>query len=354
MVTVNAMAIISHDSFLIFGFHLNMITISCSPKVSFRAFMRNHAVTILKRAGFTDLAYAIQCATNIDGMSVADYINAYADEINPVISHKIVSDIRRVIPYVTPSNSDRQLIPVHVPEYNMKQIGNNCHFNVCILLVSMMACVVEKIMRAINDTPEIHLLRSVIGETYNERCQRPSDVIKLMELLGIDIGKSCIINYTIRDVIWLVHSCRYIDTVDGVPTEKTIDNHDVCLWLYSDRHPTVEDAVREFRPEYLIVEVQHDNINVGNDTPKTNRIEFAVAVSDTEEYSYTMMGLIITVYENGGHFRLIATTNCIEGRIYDDLLERTNVIDFNTRDEFERAGALHLYAGYYLSRRTVR
>lgn len=331
-----------------------MITITCSPKVSFRGFMHNHAVTILRRAGFTDLAYAIQSATNIDGMSVADYINAYADEINPVISHKIVDDIRRVIPYVTPSTADTEIIPVHIPEYNMKQIGNNCHFNVCILLVSMMARVVDKIMRSINDTPEIHLLRSVIGETYNERCQRPSDVIKLMELLGIDIGTSCIINLTIRDVIGLVHSCRYIDTVDGVPIEKIINSHDVCLWLYSERHPTVEDAVREFRPEYLIVEVQQDNVNVGNDTPKTDRIRFTTAVSDTEEYTYTMMGLIVGVYEHGGHFRLISTTNRVEGRIYDDLLERTNVIDFNTRAEFELAGALHLYAGYYLSERNVR
>lgn len=321
------------------------IPVACSSNG--RTFRFNHLVSILLKAGFRDLVYAILNPSNIDGMKPADYIAAHADEINARINHKVFADIRQAIPSLTPSDQFFT-IPIHYPEFNMPHLVNNCHFNVCILLISMLSVVVEYIMMAETDTPEVHLLRSVIGETFNEECRRPSDCLKLMELIGCEIGRSDFVNITIRNLRNLLYTCSHKTVHQGREITRTIDKSLFLLWHYSDEKITVDETVRKYRPLYLVVEVQQDNLDRGVESAKVERTEFEVTVDGGQmKLVYKLAAVIIATGNLGGHFVLAATFGGIEGRIMNDMNGRLDVVDFTSKAEFDRFGPIHPYACYY-------
>lgn len=208
-----------------------------------------------------------------------------------------------------------------IPQFNLFHLGNICHLNVCINILSSLYYLIESLMNIKNIPPELDILRKYIINSLSPIDLNPKLILNLVRILDIDIKDMASVDDTIKKIMRLLYKVIkkniifYWDTSD----EFIDDPNDAKL--------KVGDLIDKYNPIYLIVGSQDfnfiTNINNGNIVP----IEF-----DTPNNSkYVLTSVVISLpLHFVSAFRVNESYNFIirddmKHRFYDSYIDISNV-----------------------------
>ena len=152
-----------------------------------------------------------------------------------------------------------------IPQFNLFHLGNICHLNVCINILSSLYYLIESLMDIKNIPYELDILRKYIINSLSPIDLNPKLVLELIRVLDIDPADMISVDDTIKKIMRLLY--------------KVIKRNMIFFWDTSDEFiddPNdtklkVGDLIDKYNPVYLIVSSQDfnfiTNIEHGNIVP---------------------------------------------------------------------------------------
>lgn len=251
------------------------------------------SIWILKRHNLGQLLNSFLYPLNSGIPAITYFLLKYDDITKGITNPDDYIAFRKfdLIPMIVEKKVVKLKIPISIPMYNLIHIGNICHFNSCINILSSMTLLINELAMLRNE----NMLTSTAGNIYQYLLNahsfidlNPSLLLKILPALNISLMDMEEANETMKKIMrCLYQSGVHLSTVFYWDSTDEFYKHD-------EMQHTLSTKLSELKPKYFLCNI-HDFNAVYDIDQNTIQLEaFDVEHEDgTIDCSYTLTSFII-------------------------------------------------------------
>lgn len=247
-----------------------------------------------------------------------------------------------VIPFIVDKRPIDLVVPVQIPHYNLLHVGNICHFNSCINILSSMTLLIAKLA----DLNKSYKLKETAKNIYQYLLNahsyidlNPSLLLSIASELKIPMGVMEEATETMKKLM----SCLY---ASGLPLEETFfwDSTDQ-FYKQNELTHQLSTKLSELKPDYFLCSI-HDFNSIYNIDSRTIELQ-AFDVTDDDNkvlVSYTLSSFIMF---NASHYVSAFISPAPEkGSNGEQLFNITVLNDLNHRYDIHTVPISYAFRGW--------
>lgn len=244
-------------------------------------------IQMLNNNGLHHLSAALLSHVNIENLPAVSYLLHSYDMVGEEINFYDYEYFRSVniIKLFTEQVKQSISVPYHIPKYNLAHIGQICHLNSCISMLSSMTILIKEMNYLKNVSQPFKTINQYILNSYSEVDLHLNLIKELMDYLKLNFSYFEEATETMKKILRILY-------------KNGINKSTVFYWDSTDEfHNTngkLGSKIYHFKPKYLLVNVHDLNSLLDYDTHKVKIRTFNV-----KECRYKLLSLI-SYYP--GHF----------------------------------------------------
>ena len=264
-------------------------------------------IKILRENRMINVSSALSLGWNMTNIPAVSYLLLHYDEILGLLNYDDITIFQstNIINAFTETTKTEISIPYHIPKYNLYNVGNICHLNSCVSMLSSMSSLVEQMNYLKDTSKDFNLINQYILNSYAEVDLNVKLIFDIMSVLNITPLMFEEATETMKKILRILY-------------ENGIEKSTVFFWdstdEFYDTKETFGSKIEHFKPKYLIVNTHDSNSLLDYDTNKCNLQTFK-----TKSIDYKLISLI-AYYP--GHFVSLFRVNDNLYKVINDLSDR--------------------------------